>query len=231
LSIGDRPYLDAEMAQLIARMSVMSEVSAAGYQPTGRSGATDSGIGPSGTGRLMAEDFARSYGKPFHVCTAECKHTVAETDDDRRGVIERAREAIAQRGGHVDTFLVGAGMRARVSDTRPDSDEAELLETLKREIVEHGEGWSVRELAVKHRCAERIVIKARKDAGREPEFGKVPEFEGGRKRGDAGRYESDKAARDRVLELDQQGMRIVQIAMLTGLSRSTVERYLGRRAA
>jgi hypothetical protein len=81
-------------------------------------------------------------------------------------------------------------------------------------IVKDAEGWSLRDAAVHFRTSEREISKARRAAKREPEFGRPVES----------------PDRDRIVGLYEQGGRtIASLAIQFGVSRSTVERYVGKR--
>lgn len=101
-------------------------------------------------------------------------------------------------------------LRGRVERPVPTG---ETLEQRNSRIVKDGEGYTVREVAIAFRCGEREVRKARTAAGREPERGLEPES-------------PDRA---RIVELAAQGRTVASLVIQFGLSRSTIERYLGKR--
>lgn len=203
-----RDELDLAMREALLQLLMCSHVPAGPYDPIGRSRDSKEASGARPPGDLGAEGMlAQEYDR-------------CETDDQRREVIRKAREELKD---------IRKGPDERPAEVEMDADD--WFEKRNKEIVAQGEGLTIDEAAVKFRCGPRDIIKARRGAERETERGLKPEFEGGRQRGDRGRFESDDAQKARVVELDNEGYRIHQIAMLTGLSRSTVERYLGRRAA
>lgn len=214
----EREALDAEMRVALAQLSICSHVPAAPWQPTGRSRSSDEPLGGNQPpGDLGEAKFARMYGPPFHEATPN--HPGCTTDEGRRRVVSAAWEELK----HI-----------RGQDERPVVVEDEdWWAKVNAEIVKYGEGFSVKEVAIRFRCAERIVINARLAAGREPVLGKLPESEGGRRRGAAGKFEEVNAAarQARVRELDEKGLKLTQIAMILGVSKTTVERDLGKRAA
>lgn len=203
-----RQQLDDAMREVMLQLLMCSHVPAGPYDPIGRSRDAKEQSGARPPGDLGAESWlAEEYDR-------------CETDDQRRETIRKAREELKD---------VRKGPDERPAEIEMDADD--WLETRNKEIVAQGEGLTIDEAAIKFRCGPRDIVKARRADGRETDRGLKPEFEGGRERGDGGRFEADEAKRARVIELDGEGYRISQIAMLTGLSRSTVERYLGRRAA
>lgn len=197
-----RAELDAAMREVLTQLALCSHIGAAGYEPRGRSRATNS-VNLVG-GDKGNEYFARAYGMPFHRPTP--RHPGCVTDEQRKHVIDTAGDELRH--------LRGNG-RGQVSKPK-----GETLEQLKARIVKDGEGFPLKEVAINFRCGERIVRAAREEAGREPAFGRVPE---------AG--PDAEARRARALELKDEGLTVTQIAKLLGVHRSTVERDLGKRAA
>lgn len=199
-----RAELDAEMRQVLLDLAMCSHVPANGYEPTGRSRATESTILVGGdTG---ATYFERWYGMPFHQPTA--KHPGCVTDEQRRLVIKKAREELESLRGNGN------------SNGHSERPTGETATQRDMRIVKEGEGFTCREVAINFRCGERDVARARKRAGREPELGRVPES-------DLGAEER----RARVHEMKERGMTISQIRLQLGVSRSTIERDLGQRTA
>lgn len=197
-----RDALDAEMRDVLAQLEVCSHVPANGYEPTGRSGATSSVILVGGdTGPTF---LARRYGPPFHEPTA--KYPGCTTDEQRQKVIQMARDELAAIRGN------GYALRERPT--------GETVKQRDKRIVKDGEGFTCREVAISFRCGERDVARARKAAGREPEYGRHPESD----------LDPEKR-RARVHEMKESGMTISQIRMQLGVSRSTIERDLGQRTA
>lgn len=92
---------------------------------------------------------------------------------------------------------------------------------LNARIVKHGEGFTVKEVAFEMRCGERVVIKARQDAGREPLHGKPVTPEPAPDRD---------ARRDKARSLKANGYTLRQIAQLLQVGKDTISRDL-RKAA
>jgi hypothetical protein len=214
-----RADLDRQMRAVLAQLETCSHVSAAPWGPTGRSPSSDE---PPGGGRppgdLGHTYYARAYGPPFHASTS--RHPGAADDDQRARIVERARGELEHLRGQ----------------TQVDRPEPESLEQLRSRIVNQGEGWTVEQVALAMRCGERLVIEARKAAGRDPEYGQPLEpAESARHRAEGGRFQADGTAveaRQRRLRdlIDRRGYTLAGAARLLGISRSTAERDLGRRA-
>lgn len=196
-----RESLDREMAAVLAQLALCSHTPAAGYGVRGVSSDEHPG-GRRPPGDVGAHVFERWYGEPFHTCSPRCKHKPsAVNDDDRRAVVKDARAELAHLRGH--------GEREAVA--------VETLDELKKRIVKEGEGWTVREVALRMRCGQRVVRDARAAAGREPDLGKLPEP-----------APDVEARRARARSMAANGYTLAQIARLLDVSRSTVERDLGR---
>lgn len=198
-----REALNHEMRGVLAQLETCSHVPARVYGPSGGGRSSDSPLGgerpPGDEGHVK---FARWYGPPFHEPTRE--HPGSQDDEQRKQVIRFARRELEHLRGH--------SVRKRpAGETREQRD---------KRIVKEGEGFTVKEVALRFRCGERDVRRARADAEREPEFGREPE-----PTADA------KARRDRARELERQGLKLAQIARILGVHRSTVERDLGKRGA
>lgn len=215
-----RDALDAEMAALLGQLSVCSNTAASGYGVRGaRSDEHPGGRRPPGD--LDTEDLARRYGPPFHICTSWCSHRArpAENDDQRRQVIKAARDELTHLRGYEQRTVTrddGSTRYESVPLNRPVM-AGETLDQLKARIVKEGEGFTVKQVAQAMRCGERIVMVARRDAGREPDLGKAPAPEA-----DA------EARRARAQQLADDGFTLAQIARLLDVHRSTIERDLGR---
>jgi hypothetical protein len=85
----------------------------------------------------------------------------------------------------------------------------ETLADLKARIIDEGAGWTPREVSIAMRCTERLVRVARTEANRHPETGYGLPPEG-----------VDVWAWAR--ELRAQGLSLRQVALVTGLARSTL---------
>jgi hypothetical protein len=215
-----RVDLDRQMRAVLAQLETCSHVSAAPWGPTGRSPSSDE---PQGGGRPPGDIghtyYAREYGPPFHA--ASTRHPGAPDDAQRARIIDRARGELEHLRGQAEL----------------DRPEPESLEQLRARIVKQGEGWTVEKVALAMRCGERLVLEARKAAGREPDYGRVLEpAEKSRRRVETGRFQADASAverRRRQLSdlIDRRGYTLANAARVLGISRSTAERDLGRRAA
>jgi DNA invertase Pin-like site-specific DNA recombinase len=198
-----RSDLDREMREVLVQLASCSHVPAAPWQPSGRSRSSDET--PGGTrppGDLGHTRYARDYGPPFHERSRQ--YPGAVTNEQRRRVLERARTELEQ--------LRGRGVKPRPA--------GESIQQRNARIIAEGTGWTVREVAIHFRCGEREVRRVRAAAGREPEYGRVPE-----------RDPDAERRRRRARELIDTGHTLAQIARLLSVSRSTIERDLGRRAA
>ena len=198
-----RRELDREMRKVLAQLETCSHVPAAGWGPTGQSPSSDEHPGGRRPpGDLGHAYFAQRYGPPF--AEATWAHAGAKSDDEREAILAEARDELAH-------------IRDPAARDRPIG---ESVDDLRARIVREGVGWTVREVAQRMRCGERLVREARKAAGRDPDYGRIPEPEA-----DA------EARRQRARELHSTGHTLAQIARLLDVSRSTIERDLGKRAA
>jgi hypothetical protein len=96
----------------------------------------------------------------------------------------------------------------------------ESEEQLAKRIVTDGEGWTVEEVAQRMRCTTTFVRRARLKDGRDIGTGMKPEE----------MIEDLVVKRERARELAERGLTERQIAMHTGLSKTTVRRVLGKAA-
>jgi hypothetical protein len=88
---------------------------------------------------------------------------------------------------------------------RPEPpDEAETFDELKTRIVKTGEGWTPKEVALAMRCTPTLVRAARMEADRHPETGKI------------------EGSIERARELLSTGHSLRQVAILTGIPKSTL---------
>jgi hypothetical protein len=214
---SSRDELDRQMRAVLAQLETCSHAPAAVPGAIANSDEPPGGQRPPGD--LGHTYFARDYGPPFH--EASTRWPGAADDARRAAIIERARLELEHLRGHAAV-------------ERP---EPETLEQLRARIIREGDGWTVEQVALAMRCGERLVVEARKAAGREPEFGRVPETaEPTRERVSTGRFQADSPAverrRMRLHDLiDRRGYTLAGAARVLGISRSTAERDLGRRAA
>lgn len=89
---------------------------------------------------------------------------------------------------------------------------------LEARVIREGRGWTVEQIAFHCRCTERFVRRARQRAGVNPVTGEgivLPD-------------EMDR--REKAIKLADKGMTERQIAMITGLSKSTIRRVIGKAA-
>lgn len=131
----------------------------------------------------------------------------ARDDVDRQALIDEAQQELEQI--------------TRSRATPPT--EWETAEQLAKRIVRDGAGFSKREVAIAMRTSEKSVAAARTAAGVDEDLGHPIAAI------DAKQLPIDRR-RHRVLELDARGVSISGIARALGVSRSTVRRYLGRKA-
>jgi hypothetical protein len=103
--------------------------------------------------------------------------------------------------------------------SRGDPSKEESLEERNARIVEEGEGFALKEVAIRFRCSKRAVREARRDAGRDEEWGR-PAVNG----------HALPDRNEKVREMAADGMPARQIAIALRLSPSTVRRALGRKA-
>ena len=86
--------------------------------------------------------------------------------------------------------------------------EGETYEQWVDRIIEQGEGWEARDVAMAERCTPRMVRKARIARERSPETGRLE-----------GSFEHAR-------ELLGRGLTLRQVAMMTGISKSTLHREM-----
>lgn len=212
--------LDTRMRLLLMDLALCCHVPA--VNPQGGSASSDEHPGGARPpGDLGAEAYARRYGPPFHTCTTRCRHDgPARDDEDRRHLISAVRAEIET--------IRGYGL---ASIPRPAGETADEFNA---RIVAVGEGWPVRDAANHFKTTSTRVIRARRAANCEPEFGKPLPDKPAHTRTSNGRFGGHLDAetrRERVHDLKGQGMGPSRIALALGISKSTVERDLGMRAA
>jgi hypothetical protein len=141
-------------------------------------------------------------GDAPHLHYAEL-YAQAETEEARERVFQEARETLQH-----------------IRRSSGDPTRVESRKELHARIVEHGEWVPKEEMARRARTSVSVVVKARRDAGRDEDLGLKPR--------DMGRA-PPAIRRARVRELDEKGSSAKQIAFALGLKYSTVLRDLGRK--
>jgi hypothetical protein len=133
-------------------------------------------------------------------------------------VIYRERIANAASGALAEVALEDARdeLRHCVKRTRAVGTE-ETLSELKARIVADGGGWTPHEVSIVARCTTRLVRVARMEANRHPENGYPLPPEGV----DVWTWAAD---------LRERGLSLRQVALATGLKRSTLAERLARVA-
>lgn len=190
-----RAELDQQMRAVLAQLELCSHVRAKALRPV----PTDGGEadGSSDEGHLF---FARMYGPPFWP-------TGGPASDEQRGA--------TIRWAHAEL----AHLRGMEDRPRP---EGETRAQRDRRIVRDGEDFEAREVAVRFRCGEQDVRRARRRAGREPDRGRPVRSE----------EPPDRTTRrTRASELRSDGMSMTAIALLLGVDKATVSRDLQGLAA
>lgn len=229
--MSDRDRLDAEMRELLTQLSTVSHVPASSWDPKGRSGATEGGNRPPGDhGEVF---WAIEYGAPFVVPTP--RHPGCQTDTQRERVIARARDELGHLRGHDALYLIGSGHHARVATSKPTTGEIEGDDDTAARMLRETVGWTPDVVERSHfRMTAKLVRKIRLRHGHHPETGRPLEVPTGRNpkdsRSDVARADSESKAVE-AQRLESLDYNLVEIAEILGVSRSTVERYLGRRAA
>jgi hypothetical protein len=89
-------------------------------------------------------------------------------------------------------------------DPELNTVKTETLEDLKRRIIEEGEGWGAKDVALAMRVTPTLVRNARTEAEREPEYGRPD------------------GSLAHARELRAEGLSLRQIAVLTGIPKSTL---------
>jgi hypothetical protein len=88
---------------------------------------------------------------------------------------------------------------------RPDPPpEGETVEQWVDRIIKEGEGWSAADVALAERCTPRMVRRWRMERERNPETGRV------------------EGSLQHARELRAQGLTLRQVAMMTGIPKSTL---------
>lgn len=200
--MSKRAELDRQMREALRELELMSHVPASGYQPTGRSPSSDEHPG----GRRPPGDYghthyAQDYGPPFHPRTTT--HPGCIRDDQRERVLRRAQAEVDHMKGRTE---------------RPAPIEETPAERAAR-IVAEGEGFELTEVAVRFRCGEREIRKAREAAGREIMYGRVLVEQGGL---------TTEERRRRARELRDPPNNLPQnsIARMLGVDKATISRDL-----
>lgn len=142
-------------------------------------------------------------GDAPHLFYAEL-YAAAATDDERARVFDEAKKTLEA-----------------ILRSRGDPTKVETREQLHARIVEHGEGWPKLEVARWARTSEYVVARARRDAGRDEEFGRPAVDFSELKPEDRRSQVRTRAAR---------GMNAKEIARSMNLPYITVRRDLGRSA-
>lgn len=224
-AVAERDRLDRDMRAALAQLATCSHV------PAARAGsstpATDESIGgkrpPGDHGEAI---YTRLYGPPFHHPTAE--YPGARDNRARAALIREAWDEVKHLRGH-----------GRATVERPTGESAEEF---AQRIVRDGRGWPVRDAAVHFRTGEAAVRKARKNGALlvngvphnvDPETGEPLMPRGTAKPGRPAKGDdSIERRRQRLIDLtERRGHSVAAAARLVGISRSTAERDLGRRAA
>lgn len=122
--------------------------------------------------------------------------------------------------GRVLVLEMAADELDHIRRSRGDPSREETREERDARIVEHGEGYTVDEVAVWARCSKQAVRAARRDAGREEETGKKP----------VNGHELGAGLVDEIRRRIDRGTSARQVAKALSLSYSTVLRALGRKA-
>jgi hypothetical protein len=146
--------------------------------------------------------FPPGESKPPHVRWRE-EWKKATDDDGRTNAIKGARNELKSLSTRSITAV-----------------SVETEEQLSKRVVKDGEGWTVEEVAQRMRCTTTFVRKARVKDGRDIATGIKPEEI----------IEGLAVKRERARELAKRGLTERQIAMHTGLSKTTVRRVLGKAA-
>lgn len=191
----EQARLDAEMQELVLQLMMCSHVPAAPWQPTGRSRSSDEHPG----GGRPPGDLGPEVG-------LSAAYDRCETDEDRRRVIGRARDALKEIRGHLDL-------------KRADGEtEEQRIKRMLKETV----NLSPEQVATTNfRMSPTLVRRHRSRAGLDPEKGTELVQED---------LDAD-GRRERAQSLEAEGFSLAYIARKLGVSRSTVERDLERRAA
>lgn len=179
--------LGREMRSVLAKLEMVSAGTTTSLGSSG-GGSNDSPLPVSGDHNPPHLLYRRLFGQ-------------AGTDSRRRDVLDQAKAELAH--------LTGRAPREKpVGETRQERDAR---------IAQEGEGYTVKEAAVRFRCGERDVVNARKAGDRRIDNG-------------ARVAPLADASHDRKLEevhrLRDQGLTIRQIGMTLGLSSATVGRYV-----
>lgn len=200
----NREQLDQQMRAVLAAIETCSHAPAA--PPATSSAGSEHPSRNLVGGDTGAEPFKRAYGAPFHICEPRCRHRVAMTDAQRENVVREAQLELRTLKGHIKI------------QRGPGETEQQKVQRMLREA----RGWSPEQIAQSdYRMPARSVRRHRAAAGRDEETGHELE------RHDLPAEERQRQAR----ALDEQGFSLSYIARKLNVSRSTIERDLGKRAA
>lgn len=185
-----RDEIDREFDDVLAKMTVLLYGPAQTFDKSGgRSSEHPGGRRPTGDNYPLHEEFRERYAQ-------------ASTRADRARVLAEAIEA-----------------RQRVLKGPEERSEGETWEQLRDRVVKDGEGWALRDVATAFKITESQARKARRQKGREVEFGlKIPE-------------RVPASPKERVQLLASQGLSQREIASQVGLHKTQVARWLAKEAA
>ena len=200
--ILEQADLAREMRSILARMEMLAHGGVTNYQPTGAGSGADTKP-PTGESRPPHEHWRRRWDLAVERDEETELRESAPITTQRRRVIEKARSDLDSYLKRTEGLVVG-----------------ETEQELEARIVREGEGWSVEQVAQHCRCTVTFARKARLKGGVSVATGKRP---------DGLKIDSSDQA-ERARGYAENGYTERGIAMLTGLSKSTIRRVLGRAA-
>lgn len=199
--------LDGEMAQVLARMQLLATGSITNYSPTGH--------GVPGSRPPMGVRLDGASPVPMHVYWHQKWGIAVDRDleaEQREGTsITRARR---------ETLKLATDVLDRSRKQHKIVQNTETREQLEGRIVEEADGWEIDQAVQVFNVTPTFIRQARLKAGRNAKTGKRPD--------EKPNELEDK--RKHARELAENGMTERQIGMITGLSKTTVRRAIGKTA-
>jgi hypothetical protein len=198
--------LDQQMRSILAQLELLAHGTITNYSPTGGGHSADTKP-PTGESRPphlhWRERWERAVRDDEEWTIDRELVNCEEIIKHRKDVIEKAQADLDSYRKRTEGVVVG-----------------ETEEELEARIVREGEGWSVEQVAQHCRCTVTFARKARLKAGVSVATGKRP---------DGLKVDSSDQSM-RVREYAANGYTERGIALLTGLSKSTIRRLVGKAA-
>lgn len=200
--ILEQADLAQQMRSILAQLELLPHGSVTSYSSTGGGNGADTKP-PTGESRPPHDHWKRRWDLAVERDEEVELREATTITTHRKRVIEKAQEDLESYRKRAEGIVVG-----------------ETEQELEARIVREGDGWSVEQVAQHCRCTVTFARKARLKDGVSVSTGKRP---------DGLKIDSSDQA-ERARGYAENGYTERGIAMLTGLSKSTIRRVLGRAA-